>query len=148
MFRKYHYLNTELHTAATQYIALWGDELVAHTGILQFPMRKGWKRVHRLVVLPDYQGVGIGTAFINEIAKITAKRGYELNLTTTTPALMYALKRSDNWKLIRFGRVKGSVGTTMAKHYGAYGHLAKTTSKQRITYSFNYIDKDGYKNSE
>lgn len=104
--------------------------------------------MHRLVVLPDYQGVGIGTAFINEIAKITAKRGYELNLTTTTPALMYALKRSDNWKLIRFGRVKGSVGTTMAKHYGAYGHLAKTTSKQRITYSFNYIDKDGYKNSE
>nr|DAR26956.1 MAG TPA: NAT, N-acetyltransferase, of N-acetylglutamate synthase [Caudoviricetes sp.] len=39
-------------------------------------MRKGWKRVHRLVVLPDYQGVGIGTSFIQKNSRSNYKRRF------------------------------------------------------------------------
>ena len=103
-------------------------------------MKKGWKRVHRLVVLPDYQGIGIGTKFIKEIAKIYTDKGYILNLTTTTPSLVNALRRSNNWLLIRFGRSKSSYGS-FGKKYGSeksVSHLSKVKSDNRITYSFNY----------
>ena len=111
IFRKYHYLNTELHPAAEQYVGMINGELVCHTGVIQFPLRKGWKRVHRLVVLPDYQGIGVGTAFIKEVAKLIHARGEELNLTTTTPAMVNALIRDSEWVLARYGReTSGSKG--------------------------------------
>ena len=105
------------------------------------PMQKGKKRVHRLVVLPDYQGIGIGTHFIKEIAKMITRRGYELNLTTTTPALVGALRKDSEWVLARYGRDKYGM-----KGYNRYGtklkHLNNATSKKRITYSFWYKGGD------
>lgn len=99
-------------------------------------MQKGKKRVHRLVVLPDYQGIGIGTTFIKQVAEMVSNRGYELNLTTTTPSLIYALKKSDQWKLARYGRSKGSY-KRMQELYGMKErHLDNASSKDRITFSF------------
>lgn len=101
-------------------------------GFIQFPMRKGWKRVHRLVVLPDYQGVGIGTNFQNKVSEKYKSENWNVNCTTTTPALVGALKASGKWKLVRFGRIKG-------KRTGAgTGHLVNSASNKRITYSFVY----------
>ena len=140
IFKKYHYLNGDLHKACDQYVGVINGEIVCHTGIIQFPMRKGWKRVHRLVVLPDYQGIGIGTKFIEEIAKVYTDNGYILNLTTTTPSLVNTLRRNKNWILIRFGRSKSSY-ETFGKKYGSkksVSHLSKVKSDNRITYSFNY----------
>ena len=143
VFRKYHYLNTDLHTAAQQWVGVLNGELVAHTGIIQFPMRKGWKRVHRLVVLPDYQGIGIGTAFIKAIAEHYASSGYVMNLTTTTPSLVHALRRSDNWRLIRHGRQKEDY-KRYSERYGLHSkHLNNALSRNRITYSFNYKEGGG-----
>lgn len=115
-----------------------GDELVAHTGVIQAPMRKGWKRIHRFVVLPDYQGIGIGTAFINAVSQITREMGFEVNLTTTTPSLSHALRRSPFWLLKRFGRCKTTLGENMAKYYGQNKHFEASSSANRITYSFNF----------
>ena len=147
MFRKYHYLNTELNQSAEQYIATINGKLVAHAGIIQFPLRKGWKRVHRLVVLPDYQGIGIGTSFINEVTKYYIEKGFDMNLTTTTPALVNALKKSNKWVLARFGRSKNTMANF--ERYGTNDKekqqnkkksesLVKTQSDNRITYSFNF----------
>ena len=128
-----------------QFVGVINGELVCHTGIIQFPMRKGWKRVHRFVVLPDYQGIGIGTKFIKEIAKILDAEGYETNLTTTTPSLVGALKRDPDWILIRYNREKSGM-----KGYGRYKnanleHLQNTVSSNRMTFSFLYKrgEKDG-----
>ena len=34
--------------------------------IIHFPHPiKSYKKVHRLVILPDYQGIGLGTLFLN-----------------------------------------------------------------------------------
>lgn len=134
-------MNTELHQASEQYVGVWNNEIVCHTGIIHFPLQKGKKRVHRLVVLPDYQGIGIGTTFIKEIAKMIQARGFELNLTTTTPSLIYALKNDKDWALARYGRVKGSYDN-MVKMYGMKErHLNNASSKNRITFSFWYVGK-------
>lgn len=109
--------------------------MVCHTGVIQFPIRKGWKRVHRLVVLPDYQGIGIGTKFIKAIAELYKNQGYEFNLTTTTPSLVHALVKDKDWTLARYGR--SSVGFSKGLKEK---HLTETSSGHRITYSFNYKD--------
>ena len=108
-------------------------------------MRKGWKRGHRMVVLPDYQGIGIGTAFEEFTSQYYADLGWNVNVTTTTPALVNALKKSNKWVLNRFGRNK----STMAD-FAKYGtgdkeqnkkiseSMVKTQSNNRITYSFNF----------
>ena len=88
------------------------------------------------MVLPDYQGIGIGTTFIKRIAKMVSDRGFELNLTTTTPSLIYALKKDKQWALSRFGRTQGGYGYTVdiAKQ------LSNSLSKNRITFSFWFKD--------
>ena len=105
-------------------------------------MRKGWKRGHRMVVLPDYQGIGIGTAFENYTSEYYANLGWNVNITTTTPALVHALRRSDKWSLVRAGRSKSTY-----EDFNKYGKgittlntksIEKCSSKNRITYSFNF----------
>ena len=135
LFAKYHYLDSSLHQACTQYVGVYNGQIVCHTGVIQFPMRKGWKRVHRFVVLPDYQGVGIGTHFIKEIAKIYTNKGMEFNLTTTTPALIYALAKDKDWILKRKGRNQGDY-SAFSSYGGAYTHLANKRSNNRITFSY------------
>lgn len=98
-------MNADLHNAAQQYVGVLGGKIVCHTGIIYFPMQKGKKRVHRLVVLPEYQGIGIGTSFIRAVAEIVSSEGYELNLTTTTPATL-----SEHCGVTSGGRLRGTVG--------------------------------------
>ena len=94
--------------------------------------------MHRLVVLPDYQGVGIGTAFIKAIAEHYNNNGYVMNLTTTTPSLVHALRRDKDWRLIRYGRQKENYSRYSERYNLSSKHLSKATSQKRITYSFNY----------
>ena len=106
-------------------------------------MKKGKKRIHRLVVLPDYQGIGIGTTFIKEVAKIVTQKGYEVNLTTTTPALVGALRKSNNWVLARYGRSTDGNKSWQRYKDNKLQHLQKAKSSNRITYSFWYRDAKG-----
>ena len=87
--------------------------------------------------MPDYQGIGIGTKFIKEIAKIYINKGYGFNLTTTTPSLVNALRRSEDWLLVRYGRTKNTF-TEFEKKYGLKKNIMNSKSDNRITYSFNY----------
>ena len=101
-------------------------------------MRKGWKRVHRLVVLPDYQGIGIGTVFQDKVCEKYRQNKFNVNCTTTTPALVHSLKRSKKWSLVRFGRVKNTLKKNMMKYYGKKERKGIGTSDNRVTYSFNF----------
>ena len=99
-------------------------------------MRKGWKRVHRLVVLPDYQGIGIGRCFVNAISEQYKQDGFNVNLTTTTPALIHSMIRDDRWLLKRKGRVTNVWGNK--GKFTKETSIVKGNSSARITFSFNY----------
>ena len=78
-------------------------EMVCVCSVLQLPMQKGKKRVHRLVVLPDYQGIGVGTKFLTQVAKLIVDEYLcEFLITTSTPALVGALKNNDHWILAKY----------------------------------------------
>lgn len=55
------------------------------------------KRVHRFVILPDYQGIGLGTMFLNIIAEYITKQGNEFCIVTSAKNMVGALYKSDKW---------------------------------------------------
>lgn len=141
VFRKYHYLNTELNVAARQFVGVINGEMVCHTGVLPLRMKKDAKRLHRSVVLPDYQGIGIGMSFKNAVCDYLRHSGWDGQIwsTTTTPAQYHAQVKSPKWKLIRYGRT----GIHKGPKQNMAESMAKTTSRNRITYSFVYIGDEG-----
>lgn len=56
--------------------------------------------------MPDYQGIGLGVAFLNAIAEIYAD--YDFRITTSAKNLIHALNKNNNWRLEDYGRHKAS----------------------------------------
>lgn len=127
MFAKHHYLSHTHNNAASVYVATINDQIAGFLSVLHLPhsIAKNIKKVHRLVILPDYQGAGFGMKFLNEVGKYYIKNKYRFNIATSAPSLIYSLKKNNNWNCIRFGRTSESKG-----------QLKGTTSKNRITASF------------
>jgi predicted acetyltransferase len=129
MFAKHHYLSHTHNNAAHVYLATINDEIAGFISVLHFPhpITKNLKKVHRLVILPDYQGAGFGIKFLNEVGKIYKKNKYKYTITTSAPSLIYALKKSNDWICTRFGRQKGQKNKLKIK---------KISSENRITANF------------
>jgi GNAT superfamily N-acetyltransferase len=76
---------------------------------LHFPHPKNpkIKRVSRLVVLPDYQGIGIGLKLLNQVGDFFIKQGFDFRIATSTPALINSLK-FNGWLLQNIGKTKAT----------------------------------------
>ena len=70
MFRNYHYLNSSLGAGVRCYVADYQGKPVAFIAVAAVRMKAKYYRVSRLVVLPDYQGIGVGKRFLNFIAEL------------------------------------------------------------------------------
>lgn len=72
-------------------------------GVLHQPHGKNakLKRVSRLVVLPDYQGIGIGYLFLTEIAKLYVSQGWQFSIVTSAKNLVWKLYKSGKWNMYR-----------------------------------------------
>jgi GNAT superfamily N-acetyltransferase len=108
MFRKHHYLDTNIHKAAQCFVAFWGDTPVAFASYLHFPhpKSKNIKREHRTVCLPDYQGVGIGNAVSDAVAQICRASGFRYLSISSHPAMIASRNKSKNWKMITKPNIK------------------------------------------
>ena len=102
-FRRYHYLNEDLSDAAICY-GLYDDEIIiGFCAVLHQPHRvKNLKRCSRIVILPDYQGIGLGTKFLSIVADIYSRMGYQFTIVTSAKNMIAALRRSDKWIMIRW----------------------------------------------
>jgi ABC-type polar amino acid transport system ATPase subunit/GNAT superfamily N-acetyltransferase len=130
MFAKHHYLSHSHNNASEVYVSIVNNEVAGFISILHFPhpSAKNIKKVHRLVVLPDYQGLGIGIKLLNEIGYFYKKQKQRFNIVSSSPSLINSLKKSKNWICTRSGRTKSqSKGSTV-------GNM--NTSQNRITVSF------------
>lgn len=47
--------------------------------------------------MPDYQGIGLGTKFLDVVAKYWIDKGFNLGITTSAKNMIFALKRSNKW---------------------------------------------------
>lgn len=135
MFRKYHYLNHSFNKASRVFICTCNGDICGFSAVLPFPhpKKKNTFREHRTVVFPDYQGVGIGRNFTNEIAEMYKKAGKNYCSTTSNPSMINARKKDKKWITVRIDRVSRGSGAIQNKHKKG------STSADRITVGFEYI---------
>ena len=121
--------------SAHKYIAEIDGEPVGWCSILHFPHPSNpkLKRLHRTVVLPDYQGLGLGFQLRCYVCDRYQKQGFKINTVTTSPPLIHAMNKSPKWKMTRKpGRVSKPATSILSKH-----------SYERLTASFQYVgEKD------
>ncbi|MCL2745217.1 MAG: GNAT family N-acetyltransferase [Planctomycetaceae bacterium] len=95
-FRQYHYLPEPLHTAAECYLIVMGKCEVGFIGILPQATR-GFhrsKRISRLVVLPNYEGLGIGRRILNAMGRYFDRQGFALRICTQSADMFRLLRRA------------------------------------------------------
>lgn len=101
-------MNTDLPSASACYGVYDKNNIIAFMAVLHQPHRKkNLKRCSRLVVLPDYQGIGIGTKFLNVIAEYYTKNGFAFHLVTSAKNMIHALNNSNHWMLLRYNALSG-----------------------------------------
>ena len=124
MFAKHHYLSHSHNNAANVFVATVNDEVAGFISILHLPnIDKTIKKVHRLVILPDYQGAGIGIRLLNEVGKLYKKEKWRYTITTSSPSLIHALKKNELWRCNSFGRGTEHKGLKDMKKTGATNRL-------------------------
>jgi ABC-type lipoprotein export system ATPase subunit/GNAT superfamily N-acetyltransferase len=135
LFRQHHYLNTSLNKASQCFIAELNNIPVAFTAVIHFPHPrvKNYKKEHRTVVLPDYQGLGIGCGLSEFVAKYYTDRGFRFTSVTSHPAMINHRRASDKWKLKRIGRMQNNQATKKQKSMKA------SSSERRYTTTFEYV---------
>ena len=131
-FSHHHYLSHDLHPTARCYLGIVQGEPAAFVATLPTMGVTGARRVHRLVVLPDYQGIGIGTRVLAAVADHESKT-HRLTIRTSHTALIRALERSTQWKCIS---VSKGINTA---HHGMLWQGRKIKSAEgRIAASFRW----------
>ena len=128
VFAKHHYLSHYHNNASTVFVAYVNEQLAGFISIIHqpHPRAKNIKRIHRLVIQPDFQGIGLGVMLTEFIAKKYLSDGYRFSITTSAPSLINYFKKAKNWTCKNFGRNK--------EH-------ATGDSSSRITSSWEYIIK-------
>jgi len=135
LFRHHHYLDTDLNTSAVCFVAFWQDRPVAFVAALSFPhpIRPGW-RLHRLVCLPDFQGVGIGVALADSVSAILRATGRPVFRVAAHPAVVAHCARSTAWKTTRAPGFVNPVWKTSVEKT-----LKRSLSRTRLTAGFEYV---------
>ena len=63
----------------------------------------GWKRtkrITRLVVRPEFQGLGLGTRLAESVAAIEAAKGCRVTITASHPAIVGHCSHSPRWRYL------------------------------------------------
>lgn len=131
LFAGHHYLASNISKAASCFVATWNDVPVAFTSYLTLVHRayQNCKREHRTVVLPDYQGAGIGNKISEWVGDYLKSKGLRFRSTTSHPSMIHYRSRSSRWKMVRCGHV--AIPKTEA--------FKKKVSAGRHTASFEYV---------
>jgi len=132
MFRQYHYLNGSLGAGARCYTAVYQGKPVAFIAVACVRMKAKYYRVSRLVVLPDYQGIGVGKRLLNFIAELyTSQTKVPLYILTSNPQIIRG--KMKNWKITRFGHARKGRGNRRINLE------ISSLSRKRITVSLKYV---------
>jgi len=128
IFAPHHYLAHSCSTSATCFAIEHADSgrAIAFSAWVNMLTAKGGRREHRTVVLPDWQGVGIGMKVSSAIASMWKGLGHRATSTTTHPAFIAARRRSPDWAMTRAPSLAG--GGSKFKH-----------ASTRLTAGFEYI---------
>lgn len=116
-FRAYHYMSAELANASRCYLLLVAGQRAAFAAVLNFPhpKRHDIRRIHRVVTLPDWQGIGCGPILIGRLAAAAKTIGLEMRISTKAAAFAASLRRSGDWREVSRGVIHRGNAATMGR---------------------------------
>lgn len=134
VFAPHHYLDGALNPCARCFLGTVDGQPAALAAVLNhFHARRF--RFSRLVTLPMFQGIGIGSAMLDGVAQLLTGDGAELvTISGSHPAILAHAQRSSKWeftKLLKTGR-KGS---------GMFRDQWKTSAGRAVA-TFRYMADD------
>lgn len=134
LFKGHHYLSASISNNAECFIALYNSVPVGFTCAIHFMSNlKRVRRGHRTVVLPDYQGVGIGNTLSEVMAQYYIDNDYRFYSLTSHPAMIQHRNRSSKWRMLRRPGNCSSPGKKDGKSF------RNSSAASRLSASFEYI---------
>lgn len=100
MFKDHHYLSGNHNKAARCYLAVWNDVVIGFASVITMPsgtLKNAW-RGHRSVILPDFQGMGIGVRFQEIVAQIHVDEGHRFFSRSAHPKMINYKTNSPLWR--------------------------------------------------
>lgn len=134
IFKKHHYLNHSLNSAARVFVATLDGQLCGLVSIIKFPhpiLKNAWQ-ANRIVVLPDYQGLNISFHILEYVCSLLRQDNQILNIITSNPSMINILKKSSMWQCKRKSRLTPAHFGNKTNFNSAY------CSNNRITCSFRH----------
>lgn len=155
LFEPHHYLKLPRMIASTCYVGTVAGEPVAHVA---FSTRAGLveARACRLVIMPEWQGAGIGLRFLDTVCEEwrQGRNRYGIKVPTlfhtSHPGLAAALRRSPNWTQVSgnlYGGNKRRCTESMAAsaargRMAALGNSTGYGGHFRAVQGFRYLGKE------
>jgi GNAT superfamily N-acetyltransferase len=99
MFKDHHYLSGDLSNASRCYVGVLDGKVVGFSATMTMPngnIKNAW-RGHRTVILPDYQGMGLGVRFSDAIGQIHLEQGHRYYSRTAHIRMGYYREQSTLW---------------------------------------------------
>lgn len=145
MFKKHHYLSSDLNKACRCFVGVFDGVEVAFNASISLPGRipplydgdeRNKFRESRTVVLPDYQGIGLGTRFSNAIGEIFLDNGYRYFSKTAHIRMGEYRQSTDLWRATSTN-LKSREKSQKQSKKELWQHMVLDT--KRICYSHEYI---------
>lgn len=137
LFAVHHYLTADIQKASRCYLAVWDDKPVAFTSVMPLPhgmIQDAW-RGHRTVVLPQYQGLGIGPRLSDAIGTLYRQQGCRYFSRTAHPRLGAYRDNNPDWRPTAMNhKVMDEPGLKSKVHRRVW-----KIDKERICFSHEYI---------
>jgi len=140
-FKKYHYLKETIGNSSRRYVGFYGDKPVAFVSATIHPLSNGMRRyiirIERVVVLPAYQGIGIGGRMLDAVCQMFYEAGERVSLVTSHYALNRHWQHSPDYVLRKKCRKKNHGGSAMNN----------SGSGNRIIASWEYVKRSNHDNA-
>lgn len=130
------------------FVAYLNDNIVGMCAVLPQPSgcyENAW-RIHRLVILPDYQGLGIGVKLLEYVCDLFKYHDKTMYLRTSHTKLINYMLKSKKW----FG--DGKMHFSVKGKGKIDGHRKIYTNRQSASFKYiadcEYIENKNYKSQQ
>lgn len=133
IFKHHHYLSGNICLGAICFVATLNGNICGFTSARPSPVCTGTYlyQEHRTVVLPDYQGMGVGNKISEFLGQYVWDRYHKiLRSTTSHPAMIFYRNKSLKWQLLRDPKVV---------HKAHANSMRAKSACNRLTASFKFI---------
>lgn len=143
MFCNHHYMSGNINKSSRCWIAIWEGKIVGFTATLPLPngaLKNAW-REHRTVIMPDYQGLGLGVRLSDAIAEIHIQNNMKYYSKTAHKRLGEYRQSKPFWKATMHNMKdrNNSYSNSIKNNDNFYSNDLLQKHANRVCYCHEYI---------